>query len=308
MARNKSPQVTNGNDSSLPDTDGPQHASARRRKKVKPRMGGLQALPKPVVPDHARAHGHADDLDDKCSQITVVYTDDPPDWRRTFGALALASAHDVLVRRTDILADAVESSEAGWVEAFTRAADTIYQHELRELEALEIVPAHDNFFEKRKKAWELAANQAIDWLGERTGTISPLVEDAIRKAISMWSVDRIEESRKLLQEHFKSNRQAKKLVSVTAPEVSHDDRLETRRAVDGTNVGRLSPSVVSRPAARKVQQYIETHDGQAVFARKAGISEKTLYKFRTTGKVKRNIFRDIASAMGTTPDELLKAQ
>ena len=69
---------------------------------------------------------------------------------------------------------------------------------------------------------------------------------------------------------------------------------------------RLSPSIVSPSAARKMEQYIQAKGiGLTEFATRAGTTDRTLRKFRSTGKVKRNIFEDIAKAMGTTKNALL---
>ena len=69
---------------------------------------------------------------------------------------------------------------------------------------------------------------------------------------------------------------------------------------------RLSPSIVSPSAARKMEQYIQAKGiGLTDFATRAGTTDRTLRNFRTTGKVKRDIFESIAKAMGTTKDALL---
>jgi hypothetical protein len=49
-------------------------------------------------------------------------------------------------------------------------------------------------------------------------------------------------------------------------------------------------------------------DGQTAFASKVGCSEKTLRNFRRTGKVRRSILVEIAQAMGTTPEELVRLE
>ena len=72
---------------------------------------------------------------------------------------------------------------------------------------------------------------------------------------------------------------------------------------------RLSTTVASPIAARRMERYLERHSlGQNEFARRVGRSEKTLRNFRKTGKVRRGILAEIAQAMQTTPEELLKPE
>jgi hypothetical protein len=70
---------------------------------------------------------------------------------------------------------------------------------------------------------------------------------------------------------------------------------------------RLSATVYRPNAARKMEDYI-TQNGvdQTKFAIKVGTTDRTLRNFRKTGKIRRNIFEDIAKAMGTTKEALLK--
>ncbi len=70
---------------------------------------------------------------------------------------------------------------------------------------------------------------------------------------------------------------------------------------------RFSVSIVSPSAARKMEQYVQAKGiGLTEFANRAGTTDRTLRKFRKTGKVKRDIFEGIAKAMGTTKDALLQ--
>ncbi|MFI5116228.1 MAG: hypothetical protein ACHP8B_05960 [Terriglobales bacterium] len=70
---------------------------------------------------------------------------------------------------------------------------------------------------------------------------------------------------------------------------------------------RLSPMVTSPKAARKLEEYLATEGiGLTEFAIRAQTTDRTLRSFRKTGKVRRDIFEDIARAMGTTKDDLLK--
>jgi hypothetical protein len=72
---------------------------------------------------------------------------------------------------------------------------------------------------------------------------------------------------------------------------------------------RLSLSVKSPIAARRMEAYLETHGiGQTEFACKVGTTDRTLREFRKTGKIRRNIFDQIVAEMGTTREALLKEE
>ena len=61
--------------------------------------------------------------------------------------------------------------------------------------------------------------------------------------------------------------------------------------------------------ARRMERYLELHNlGQNEFAIRVGCSEKTLRNFRKTGRIRRVILTEIAQAMHTTPEELLKPE
>lgn len=68
------------------------------------------------------------------------------------------------------------------------------------------------------------------------------------------------------------------------------------------------PSTIESPsAARKMEAYIAAKGiGLTDFASTAGTTDRTLRNFRKTGKVRRGILAGIASAMGTSKEELLK--
>jgi hypothetical protein len=79
--------------------------------------------------------------------------------------------------------------------------------------------------------------------------------------------------------------------------------------VPQTDIKRLSATVTSPIAARRMERYLGLHNlGQNEFAVKVGCSEKTLRNFRKTGKIRRGILAEIAQAMHTTPEELLKPE
>jgi hypothetical protein len=70
---------------------------------------------------------------------------------------------------------------------------------------------------------------------------------------------------------------------------------------------RLSSQITSPSAARKMEAFMEDNAlNQTEFAIQANTSDKTIRKFRQTGKVKRSILTGIASAMGITKEELLR--
>ena len=70
---------------------------------------------------------------------------------------------------------------------------------------------------------------------------------------------------------------------------------------------RLSSQITSPSAARKMEAFMENKAlNQTEFAIQAKTTDKTIRKFRQTGKVKRSILTGIASAMGITKEELLK--
>lgn len=79
--------------------------------------------------------------------------------------------------------------------------------------------------------------------------------------------------------------------------------------VPQTDTKRLSGTITSSIAARRMEGYLELHNlGQNELALQVGRSEKTLRNFRKTGKVRRGILAEIAQAMHTTAEELLKPE
>jgi hypothetical protein len=68
---------------------------------------------------------------------------------------------------------------------------------------------------------------------------------------------------------------------------------------------RLAATVTSPSAARRMETYMESKPiGQTAFAGQVGTTDRTLRRFRRTGKVRRDIFDDIAKAMGMSSEEL----
>jgi hypothetical protein len=72
---------------------------------------------------------------------------------------------------------------------------------------------------------------------------------------------------------------------------------------------RLRATINSLSAARRMETYLESKGiGQTEFAVQVGTTDRTLRTFRRTGKVRRDIFRAIAKAMGTTTEALFKRE
>jgi len=71
-------------------------------------------------------------------------------------------------------------------------------------------------------------------------------------------------------------------------------------------ITRMSASITSPSAARKMEAYLLAKGiGLTDFASTAGTTDRTLRSFRTTGKIRRSILEGIATAMGTTKEDLL---
>jgi hypothetical protein len=69
---------------------------------------------------------------------------------------------------------------------------------------------------------------------------------------------------------------------------------------------RMPSTVYSPDAARKLEKYMHDNGGQAAFAIKVHITERTLRSLRKSGKARRTTFEAIAAGMETTIDKLLK--
>jgi 3',5'-cyclic AMP phosphodiesterase CpdA len=85
--------------------------------------------------------------------------------------------------------------------------------------------------------------------------------------------------------------------------------VEVAPKVIGGGTRRLHTTVASPLAARRMEAFLESRGiGQTEFAGRAGTTDRTLRRFRQTGKVRRDIFDAIAKAMGTTREALLKPE
>jgi hypothetical protein len=70
---------------------------------------------------------------------------------------------------------------------------------------------------------------------------------------------------------------------------------------------RFSGTITSPPAARKLEAFIESKGiGFTEFAIRANTTDRTIREFRKTGKVRRDIFHNIAKVMGLKPEDLLE--
>jgi hypothetical protein len=76
-----------------------------------------------------------------------------------------------------------------------------------------------------------------------------------------------------------------------------------------TSKKRLSAMVESPIAARRMEAYMTAKPiGQTAFANQVGTTDRTLRSFRATGRIRRDIFFNIAKAMGLKVDELVKPE
>ena len=71
---------------------------------------------------------------------------------------------------------------------------------------------------------------------------------------------------------------------------------------------RLPATITSQLAAARLDAYLRKNNiGQAEFATRAQTTERTLRSFRKNGKLRRDLFDNVAKQMGLTRDELLKS-
>ena len=72
---------------------------------------------------------------------------------------------------------------------------------------------------------------------------------------------------------------------------------------------RLAATITSSIAARRMESHLaRVGIGQTDFAIQVSTTDRTLRRFRKTGKVRRDIFDRIAKGMGTTKEDLLKSE
>lgn len=76
-----------------------------------------------------------------------------------------------------------------------------------------------------------------------------------------------------------------------------------------TQKKRLRSTVESWAAVRLIEKHLETKGiGANVFARNVGTTERTLRKFRNTGRIRRDLFDEIAKELGMDKEALLSAE
>ncbi len=153
------------------------------------------------------------------------------------------------------------------------------------------------------------------WLSELEGRVLARVLDALEKidkadpkmtlmAHGLKHLPMVESLREMLWElgnSYASKPQPARLASQNTPAPQQEE--SAKRTV---RAPRMSACIVSPSAARKMEAYINAKGlDQAKFAGRAQTTDKTIRKFRHTGKVKRSILAGIAAAMGITTDELL---
>jgi hypothetical protein len=92
------------------------------------------------------------------------------------------------------------------------------------------------------------------------------------------------------------------------PEVGVDQAKGTNQRLTGPPAKkRLTAKIGSPMSVKRMEAYLQsTGMGQTEFATQVGTTDRTLRAFRRNGKVRRDIFNNIAKAMGTTREELLK--
>jgi len=88
-----------------------------------------------------------------------------------------------------------------------------------------------------------------------------------------------------------------------------EERIGGAKAEDSSQPERkrFSALVTSKSAARKLEEFVEARGiGFTEFAIQAGTTDRTIRKFRKTGRVRRDIFHNIAKVMGLKVEDLLK--
>jgi hypothetical protein len=89
---------------------------------------------------------------------------------------------------------------------------------------------------------------------------------------------------------------------------STEKPLEVTKEGKNQATKRIPGTIESRIAGRRVARFISQTSGmtQTQFAIKSNTTDRTIRSFLKTGKVRKDIFRDIAKAMDILPEDLLK--
>jgi hypothetical protein len=96
--------------------------------------------------------------------------------------------------------------------------------------------------------------------------------------------------------HYLQGRRKAKAMTAPQPVIPESEPLPHR----------LPATIHSPSAARKLEAYLRNKGiGLTEFAIRAQTTDRTLRSFRRTGKLRRDIFDNIAKAMGTTREALL---
>jgi hypothetical protein len=151
-----------------------------------------------------------------------------------------------------------------------------------------------------------AAQKLIDALEDVMEQPWETFLEALHKAMSRRTLP-------LLEEGLKSLRNVAQEPDSTAEAIGREAVMKTESALPerAARVGldqptRLSATVMSPTAARKMEAFLAKGIGQTELAIQAGTTDRTLRNFRRTGKIRRDLLDGIAKAMGTTRNELLK--
>jgi hypothetical protein len=160
------------------------------------------------------------------------------------------------------------------------------------------------FREEQLDEWEeFLSWLKADLLANYLETLSP---QARQRSQSWWKVDSMLEGRVA---HWRAQGAWRVLAKSEAPEpqAPADSVKCPQEQPSPAEPTRMRGTVTSPSAARKMEAHLEAKGiGVTDFATRAGTTDRTLRSFRKTGKVRRDIFDNIAEQMGTTKEELLK--
>lgn len=132
---------------------------------------------------------------------------------------------------------------------------------------------------------------------EASGNINSLAYHGVTESEMCRTVN--EALRKTLEDFLQNNQASLKTSGI--PSAVTERVLHLPSAPE-----RLSSRVTSLVAAKKLEDYLKAKGmGLTEFATRAQTTDRTLRAFRKTGKVRRDIFENIAQVMGVTKDELL---
>jgi DNA-binding Xre family transcriptional regulator len=106
-----------------------------------------------------------------------------------------------------------------------------------------------------------------------------------------------------LEEAQLKERHSRELLALIEEEIGKAKPTEPNTSPEMKRFGSM---VMSRSAVNKMEAYLESKGiGLTDFASSAGTTDRTLRRFRKTGRVRRDILRGVAQAMGLEIDDLL---